>query len=186
MPLFIKIGPGGIGCFFIHERHAHDTSRPRLAGWWTHERDTRFLMKPDLIPTPGALGFQISSPPILCLATLKASLDIFSQVGMDALTSKSKRLTSYMQLLITKMDAKKKITIITPVDESKRGSQLSLIFSATVAKSILDALLNEGVFCDFREPNCIRVAPCPLYNTFSDVYGFVTLLLNLLNNSCGE
>lgn len=143
-------------------------------------------MKPDLIPTPGALGFQISCPPILCLATLKASLDIFSQVGMDALLAKSKRLTSYMRLLITKMDTKKRITIITPVDESKRGCQLSLIFSGGLAKLILEALLNEGVFCDFREPNCIRVAPCPLYNTFANVYDFVSLLLHLLNNSSEE
>lgn len=143
-------------------------------------------MKPDLTPTPGALGYQISSPPILCIATLKASLDIFSEVGLDALIAKSKRLTSYMELLITKMDTEKKVTIITPLDESKRGCQLSLIFSATSAKLILDALLNDGVFCDFREPNCIRVAPCPLYNTFADVYDFVSLLMKLINQYCEE
>jgi len=178
---YLNSGPGGIGSCFIHERHAYDTSRPRFAGWWSHDRQTRFLMKPELIATPGASGYQVSNPPILCMATLKASLDIFTEVGMDALTTKSKKLTSYMQLLIEKMDTQKKITIITPSDESERGCQLSLIFSSTFAKLILEALLEEGVFCDFREPNCIRVAPCPLYNTFAEVFDFVSLLINLLN-----
>lgn len=182
----VNVGPGGIGSIFVHERHANDTTRPRLAGWWSHERDTRFLMKPDLIPTTGALGYQISSPPILCIATLKASLDIFSEAGLDALIAKSKRLTAYLELLITKLDTKKKVKIITSSDESKRGCQLSLIFSATSAKRIIDALLNAGVFCDFREPNCIRVAPVPLYNTFADVYDFVSLLMTLINQYCED
>lgn len=181
-----NVGPGGIGGIFVHERHGNDTTRPRLAGWWTHERNSRFLMKPELIPTPGALGYQISSPPILCIATLKASLDIFSEAGLDALVAKSKRLTSYMELLITKLDTKKKVTIVTPSDESKRGCQLSLIFSAKSAKLIIEAILNAGVYCDFREPNCIRVAPVPLYNSFADVYDFVSLLMKLIDRHCEE
>lgn len=183
---FLTTGPGGIGCIFVHERHANDTTRPRLAGWWTHERNTRFLMNPELIPTPGALGYQISSPPIICIATLKASLDIFSEAGLDALTAKSKLLTGYMQRLIEALDTKKKVKIITPTDESKRGCQLSLVFSASSAKMILEGLLSEGVFCDFREPNCIRAAPVPLYNTFEDVYDFVSLLMKLIHQYCDE
>lgn len=143
-------------------------------------------MNPELIPTPGALGYQISSPPILCIATLKASLDIFSEAGLDALTAKSKLLTGYMQRLIETLDTKKKVKIITPMDESKRGCQLSLIFSASSAKMILEGLLSEGVFCDFREPNCIRAAPVPLYNTFEDVYDFVSLLMKLIDQYCDE
>lgn len=134
-------------------------------------------MKPDLIATEGALGFQISAPSVLALALLQASLEIFAEVGMDTLVQKSRLLTGFMEKGLAECDL---VKVITPRDIRERGSQLSLIFQSDNAKQLLESLKTRGVICDFREPNCIRAAPCPLYNSFQDVYDFVVILTDLL------
>lgn len=173
---YINSGPGAVAGCFVHETHAKRTDLPRLGGWWGNEPDTRFLMhlQPDFVPRTGADGWQISNPPILALAPVKASMDIFDEVGMPALREKSVRLTAYMQYLIDRRSAKR-FEVITPRDPAERGCQLSMLVHER-PKQLLDALHAEGVVCDFREPNVIRVAPVPLYNTFHDVWTFAEVL----------
>lgn len=171
------LGPGGIGACFVHERHSNDVSRPRLSGWWSHEPSTRMLMKPDVSPSEGAMGYQISTPPMLALASLQASLEIFAEVGMDKIVEKSQLLTTFMEKGLAECDL---IKIITPRDPHKRGSQLSLNFQSHNAKQLLELLKTRGVLCDFREPNCIRATPCPLYSSFRDVFDFIVILTDLL------
>ena len=167
---YLNGGPGCVAGCFVHERHARAWELPRFAGWWGHEEETRFRMGPDFQAAPGAEGWQLSNPPILSMASLRASLDIFTNAGMDRLREKSISLTGYLEFLLNQQ-ASSKFSIITPREAERRGAQLSIRI-AHGGRSIVERLNAEGILCDWREPNILRVAPAPLYNTFRDVHRF--------------
>lgn len=168
---YLNGGPGCVGGCFVHERHAHAWTIPRFAGWWGHDEASRFQMGPEFRPMPGAEGWQLSNPPILALAPLCASMEIFAEAGMDRLRAKSKLLTAYMEFLLG-LHASDKFSIITPHDENQRGAQLS-IRVPHLGRALCDRLAIAGVVGDWREPDTFRVAGVPLYNSFQDVYRFV-------------
>ena len=171
---YLNAGPGSLAGCFVHERHAHRTDLPRFAGWWGHDKETRFLMPPHFRPLPGAEGWQLSNPPILPLAALRASMDIFDEVGMPALRAQSDALTGYLVSLLDER-VPHQARLITPRDPKHRGAQVSMRIPEG-GRAVFDQLTAAGVFCDWREPDAIRVAPVPLYNTFADVHRFVHLL----------
>ncbi len=173
---YMNAGPGAVGGCFVHARHAK-TTRPRFAGWWGHEQSTRFQMGPQFAPTPGADGWQLSNPPILALAPLRASLDVFARAGMDALRQKSLRLTGYLEALIHERLADT-LQIITPAEPDRRGAQLSLRVDGGRAKgrALFEFLSNAGVLGDWREPDVIRISPAPLYNMHADVLRFAKIV----------
>ncbi len=169
---YLNGGPGSIAQLFVHERHAADAATLRLTGWWGNDPLTRFRMAETFEPAQGADGWRISTPPILSMAPLRASLALFDEVGMDALRAKSVRLTSYLEALLEGLvpDAE----VLTPRDPSTRGAQLSLrVADAPRRLAALDA---AGVIADFREPDIIRVAPVPLYNTFHEAWSAARVL----------
>ncbi len=170
---YMNGGPGCVGGAFVHERHAHRTDLPRFAGWWGHDKETRFKMPPVFAPMSGVEGWQLSNPPILPLASLRASLEIFVEAGMDRLRAKSEELTGYLEYLL-KTHLEDYITIITPEDPKQRGAQVSISVKQN-GPAVYERLEQSGVLCDWREPDVIRVTPIPLYNTFTDVYRFVEL-----------
>lgn len=179
---YLNSGPGAVAGAFVHEEHARaGHSIPRLAGWWGNDPSTRFQMGPDFVPREGADGWQLSNPPILAMAPLKASLEIFDRVGMDALRAKSLKLTAYLEQLIDAVNAhfgtpeRPAVRVLTPRDPAQRGCQLSLLYQGD-ARALFARLKSAGVICDFREPNVIRAAPVPLYNTFADVLAFARVL----------
>lgn len=167
---YLNAGPGSVAGCFVHERFAQNFGLPRLAGWWGHNKAKRFLMEPEFEPISGAEGWQLSNPTILALASLRASLDIFDEVTIKKLWVKSRVLTGYLEFLLRQF-AGDMLTIITPPDKNQRGAQLSLRIK-TNGGSLFQALLARNFICDWREPDVIRVAPAPLYNTFLDVYRF--------------
>ncbi|XP_006086938.1 kynureninase [Myotis lucifugus] len=182
---YLNSGAGGLAGAFVHEKHAH-TIKPALVGWFGHELSTRFKMDNKLQLIPGANGFRISNPPILLVCPLHASLEIFKKATMKALRRKSVLLTGYLEYLIKHYYGKEKaeaktpvVNVITPSRIEERGCQLTLTFSVPI-KSIYQELEKRGVVCDKREPNGIRVAPVPLYNSFHDVYKFINLLNSAL------
>jgi kynureninase len=177
---YLNSGPGGIAGVFVHERHAEKFDLPRFAGWWGHDKKTRFLMDKQFVPMRGAEGWQLSNPPIFQLAALKASLDIFEQAGMRALTEKSKKLTAYLEYLLGEIKDRR-ISIITPSNPNERGCQLSIRVE-DANKILFEAISDKGVIADWREPDVIRVAPAPLYNSFADVYEFAEILKNCLHD----
>jgi kynureninase len=181
---YLNAGPGAIGGCFVHERHGHSADLPRFAGWWGHDKATRFLMGPDFKVLPGAEGWQISNPPIFSMAPLIASYAIFREAGITRLRQKSLALTGFLESLV---DAKLRshVEIITPRDPAQRGCQLSLRLRAGVGhgKATLEELTRRDVLCDWREPDTIRVAPVPLYNTFEDVWEFVEILHAAINRA---
>jgi kynureninase len=172
---YLNAGPGSVAGCFVHERHAQRPDLPRFAGWWGHNKTTRFEMPPDFDPIPGAEGWQVSNPPILQLAALRASMDIFDQVGIERLRAKSELLTGYLESLLDH-HALNGISLITPRDPQQRGAQLSLRIARN-GKALHERLTQANVLCDWREPDVIRVAPAPLYNTFREVYTFVNHLV---------
>ena len=183
---YLNAGPGAVAGCFVHERYANDNSFPKFWGWWGHDKGTRFIMDKKFIPIPGAESWQLSNPSILQLASLRASLDMFDEVGMDKLREKSESLTGYAEFLINNIneisyersrssERSRTIEIITPKDVTQRGCQLSLRIKEK-GKEIHQKLLDGGVICDWREPDVIRIAPVPLYNTFLDVWNFVEIL----------
>lgn len=169
---YMNAGPGAVAGCFVHERHAR-TDRPRFAGWWGHEQDSRFRMGPTFVPTPGAEGWQLSNPPVLGLAPLRASLELFERAGMDRLRRKSERLTGYLEALIgSRLSGV--LEVVTPNDPARRGAQLSLRVRAgrDAGRSLFEHLAGNGVLGDWREPDVIRISPAPLYNNHADVLRF--------------
>jgi|TARA_B110000914_G_scaffold92805_1_gene81641 kynureninase len=171
---YLNSGPGSVGGVFIHERH-HKSNLNRFAGWWGHNKLSRFKMPETFNPIKTAEGWQLSNPPILSLAAIRASLSIFDEVGMDALVEKSKQLTSYLVFLLENIQSDR-ISIITP---KKRGCQISIRVK-NGNRELFDKLTVNGVIADWREPDVIRVAPVPLYNSYYDVYSFYKILEEIL------
>ena len=167
---YLNSGPGSVAGAFVHEKH-HNTSLPRFAGWWGHNKEERFKMPDKFNPIASAEGWQLSNPPILSLAAIRASLSIFDEVGMDKLVSKSKKLTDYLVFLLNSIETER-IEIITP---KERGCQLSIRVK-NGDKRLFDSITGKGVIADWREPDVIRIAPIPLYNSFQDVFKFYTIL----------
>ncbi|HEV8058351.1 MAG TPA: kynureninase [Gemmataceae bacterium] len=173
---YVCAGPGAIAGCFVHARHGQNLKLLRPAGWWGNDPARRFQMQlqPEFQPKPGADGWQISNPPILALAPLRAALPLFAEAGMTMLRAKSLALTSYLEYLLDRLPAGE-FDLLTPRDPAARGCQLSLAFRKD-SEGMLRHLQEQGVVCDFRKPNVIRVAPAPLYNTFTDVHRFVSAL----------
>lgn len=178
---YLNSGPGSVGGVFIHERHATE-DLPRFAGWWGHDKASRFKMNKGFDPIPGAEGWQLSNAPVFSMAAHNASLDVFMKAGWEKLGKKSKLLTAYLEYIITDIntlisDTSKKLEIITP---ASRGCQLSVIAHGH-GKELYNTLLANGVICDWREPNAIRMAPVPLYNNFEDIYRFGVIIKKALS-----
>jgi kynureninase len=169
---YLNSGPGAVAGAFVHDRHEH-TDRPRFAGWWGHDQATRFRMGPQFQPTPGADGWQLSNPPILALAPLKVSLEVFERAGMANLRAKSEKITGYLESLIRQRLAGT-LDIVTPAEPARRGCQLSLRVAGgrERGRALFEHLMALGIVGDWREPDVIRISPAPLYNRFSDVLGF--------------
>lgn len=176
---YLNSGPGSIAGCFVHARHAERSDLPRLAGWWGHRKSDRFEMHHEFHPSPGAAGFQLSNPPVLPIAALRASLELFDAATMPRLRAKSVLLTAYLELLLD-AELGQSVRIVTPRDAGARGCQLSLRLTARV-RAVNEVLGREGVVCDVREPDVMRVAPTPLYNTFQDVFEFVRVLKQALS-----
>jgi len=176
---YLNSGPGSLGGVFVHQRYAHDKNLKRFAGWWSQNKTTRFDMRQALDITPGAEGWQLSNPPILSMAAIKASLDLFNEVGMEVLREKSIQLTGYLEYLINELN-NPDIEIITPKDPNQRGCQLSIRVKNT-DKTLHKKLTEKHVITDWREPDVIRCAPVPFYNSFEDVYRMVEILKTLLS-----
>jgi kynureninase len=175
---YLNSSPGGVSGMFVHERHANSPDLPRFAGWWGHDKDVRFKMEPGFKPMEGAEGWQLSNAPILGMAAHKASLDIFEEAGMTAISAKRDDLTDYLEFVINNISSnseKANFEIITPKDSNKRGAQLSILAHGQ-GKDLFDAMSKAGVVADWREPNVIRIAPAPLYNTYEDVFHFGRIL----------
>lgn len=187
---YLNSGPGSVSGCFVHEKH-HDPTKyldndlPRFAGWWGHDKETRFKMENTFMPIESAESWQLSNPPILSLAAIRASLDTVKQAGgIEILREKSLKLTSYLrQLLAQELNAD--IKILTPQEPDASGCQLSLVVNlhALDSKTVFDRIEAAGVTCDFRYPNVIRIAPVPLYNSFEDCYQFTKILKNSLEVS---
>ncbi|MEN9442965.1 MAG: kynureninase [Bacteroidota bacterium] len=176
---YLNSSPGGVSGMFVHERHAYNPELPRFAGWWGYDKETRFLMQPGFNPMKGAEGWQLSNAPILGMAAHLASLDIFEEAGMERIGEKRDLMTAFMEFVIDDISEKNKerctFELITPRDKTKRGAQLSIMAKGQ-GKALFDALSAEGVVADWREPNVIRIAPAPLYNSYEDCYWFGQLL----------
>lgn len=180
---YINSSAGNVAGLFVHERHGDDTSINRFGGWWGHNKERRFLMENTFDPMKGAEGWQLSNAPVMGMAILRASLDIFDEAGIHNLRAKSLKLTSYLEFIfndIVQQFPDIKLEIITPSDPEQRGAQLSIKLIGT-DKSFFDQLTKAGVISDFRSPDVIRLAPAPLYNSFEDVYQFGNTLHSLLS-----
>lgn len=172
---YLNSSPGGVSGIFVHERYANKPELPRFAGWWGYDKETRFQMEPGFKPMYGAEGWQLSNAPVLGMAAHLASLDIFDEAGMENIGEKRDKLTAYLEYIIDDISERNadkcKFEIITPRDKKKRGAQLSILAHGQ-GKGLFDALSEQGVVADWREPNVIRIAPAPLYNSFEDCYLF--------------
>ncbi len=175
---YLNSGPGSLGGLFVHEKHAKNKELPRFSGWWNHNKETRFNMRQPFDVMKGAEGWQLSNPPILSMAAIKASLDMFAEVGMENLRAKSEKLTGYFEFLINEIDSDD-IKIITPSNPKERGCQLSIQVK-NADKSLHQKLTENNIITDWREPDVIRCAPVPMYNSFEDVFKMVSILKGLL------
>jgi len=173
---YLNGGPGCVGGCFVHERHARNQQLPRFAGWWGHDKSSRFQMPSQFQPIPGAEGWQLSNPSILSLAALRASMAIFDEATMARLRAKSETLTAYLEFLLAQQ-ANEEFSILTPRDPAQRGAQLSLQVTKG-GRAVCDRLARQGILCDWREPDILRVAPVPLYNSFADVHAFADKFLS--------
>jgi len=171
---YLNSGPGAVAGAFVHERHAHTEHLPRFAGWWGHDKQSRFRMGPEFVPMPGADGWQISNPPILSLAPLRVSLQIFQRAGMAQLRDKALRLTGYLEWLV-ETQLGDLLESMTPREPSRRGSQLSIrvLGGRERGRALFQYLMDHGVVGDWREPDVIRISPTPLYNRFEDCVVFM-------------
>jgi kynureninase len=177
----LNSGPGGVAGAFIHEKHATNKDLPRLAGWWGTSKKNRFQMHPQFDPIPTAEGWQVSNAPVLSMAAHKAALAIFDKAGMEALALKSNQLTKFLFYILSDINEKhhrKIIQLITPADA--HGCQVSLLMLEK-GREIFEALIDHGVIVDWREPNVIRLAPVPLYNSFEDVWTFGNIIQSILD-----
>ena len=176
---YLNSSPGGVSGMFVHERHAYKPELPRLAGWWGYDKETRFQMESGFNPMRGAEGWQLSNAPVLGMAAHLASLDIFAEAGMDKIGEKRDKMTAFLEFVVDDISDRNKerctFEIITPRDQTKRGAQLSILAKGQ-GKALFDELTELGVIADWREPNVIRVAPAPLYNSYEDCYRFGALL----------
>jgi kynureninase len=181
---YLNSSAGNVAGLFVHDKHGDDTSINRFGGWWGHEKETRFLMENGFKPLKGAEGWQLSNAPVLGMSALKASLEIFDEAGIENLREKSVKITAYLEFVfsdVVKDFPNFGVQIITPTEAHRRGGQLSIkLLGAN--KEFFKALTDQGVITDFREPDVIRVAPVPLYNSFSDVYAFGKALRTVLEN----
>ncbi len=172
---YLNSSPGGVSGMYVHERHAYNPELPRLAGWWGYDKETRFEMKPGFNPMRGAEGWQLSNAPVIGMSVHLASLDIFEEAGMDRIGEKRDQITSFLEHVIEdvskRVSDKCQLEIITPKDSKKRGAQLSIVAHGQ-GRSLFDALTELGVVADWREPNVIRIAPAPLYNSYEDCFRF--------------
>ena len=185
---YLNAGPGGVSGIFVNERFADDKSINRFAGWWGNDPDTRFTMPRSFIPASGARGWQLSNAPVLSMAALKASLDIFSEAGIERMRKKSEKLTGFLEYIVndinnrfTKSGKEPPVKIISPTEPGNRGCQLSFVINKD-GKNLFNKLTESGVISDWREPDVLRAAPVPLYNSFEDVFRFGQLLERLLNS----
>ncbi|WP_371188267.1 kynureninase [Thalassotalea maritima] len=181
---YLNASPGNTAAIFVHDKHGQNTDINRFGGWWGHDKQRRFLMENNFQPMAGAEGWQLSNAPVLGMAALKASLDMFADVGMAKLRSKSLKLTSYLEFVFNDVVSQfdnVQLEIITPTNANQRGCQLSVKLLGT-DKAFFDALTDSGVIADFREPDVVRLSPAPLYNSFSDIYHFGQVLHQLLEH----
>jgi len=176
---YINSGPGSLGGAFVHERHLNDRSIQRFEGWWGHNKATRFKMRDAFDPIPTVEAWQLSNPPILSMVAVWSSLKMFEEVGMKRLRDKAVKLTGFAEFLINSL-GEDVVDIITPKDPDQRGSQLSVRVK-NANKTLFDQITNKGVIADWREPDVIRIAPVPMYNSFEDVYKFYDILKNAIN-----
>lgn len=183
---YLNSGPGSVAGAFVHQKHLKNTDLPMFAGWWGHDKKTRFLMDKTFVPMQTAERWQMSNAPVFSMAACRASLEIFAEVGMDALVEKSKTLTAYLEFIIDDINKQTRLPdgqennclqIITP--KENRGCQLSIVANG-YGKALFNKLMENGVIPDWREPNVIRCAPVPLYNSFEDLYRFGEILKSLL------
>lgn len=173
---YLNSGPGNVSGIFVHERYAERPDLPRFAGWWGHDEGERFRMEKGFVPMHGADGWQLANSNVLALAAHQASLDIFQEAGMENLRAKSERLTAYLEFLIEQISGNSGVLeIITPKNPAERGCQLSLLIHRG-GKAVFDEFYKHGVVGDWRNPNVIRLAPTPLYNSYLDVFRFATIL----------
>ncbi len=186
---YLNSGPGSVAGCFVHEKHHKselylNNQLPRFAGWWGHDKESRFRMGNNFQPIESAESWQLSNPPILSLAAIRASLDTVKQAGgIEMLREKSIKLTRYLRNLLNQ-ELAQDISILTPEDLDASGAQLSIVVDlhGLDSKTVFDRIEAAGVTCDFRHPNVIRVAPVPLYNSFEDCYQFTNILKNALEN----
>ena len=174
---YLNSSPGGVSGIFVHEKHAENAELKRFAGWWGHDKEQRFLMEDQFVPIKGAEGWQLSNAPVLGMAAHLSSLQIFKDAGMERIGSKRDLITAYLEYLILKVSAENGnfLKIITPNSIFERGSQLSLVLEKD-GKKKFDLLTEQGIIADWREPNVIRIAPAPLYNSFEDCWHFAEVL----------
>jgi kynureninase len=175
---YLNAGPGGPSGVFVHERHGNNPALPRFAGWWGHDEASRFQMRKGFIPMAGAAGWQLSNAQIFSFAAHKAGLDLFDAAGMDNLRAKSLALTAFLEFILDEINQEKQLfEIITPRDPQARGCQISALTDHR-GKALFDFLTENGVIADWREPNVIRFAPVPMYNSFEDVYALGQAIRN--------
>ena len=179
---YLNAGPGSLAGVFVHERHLADRGLPKFAGWWSTDQRTRFQMAPTVTPVDTADSWQVSNPPILAMAPVLVSLEMFDQTGMPALRAKSGRLTGYLESLLDEVCATRQACVITPRDPERRGAQLSVRITGRDVGPLTGRLRHEfGVFTDARQPDVIRLAPVPMYNTFHDCWRAATALAAVLD-----
>ena len=179
---YLNSGPGGVAGIFIHEKHTTNNALPRFAGWWGTSKNNRFKMLPEFEPIPTAEGWQLSNAPIFSMAVHKASLDIFEEAGFENLLAKGRKLSNYLLFVLDEINASQKhkvIEVITPRHKKEKGCQISMLMLER-GKEIFEELNAKGVIADWREPNVIRIAPTPLYNSFEDVWRFGEIILGIL------
>ncbi len=185
---YLNSGPGGVSGVYIHEKHSTNTDLPRFAGWWGYKKDSRFEMHKGFEAIPTAEGWQLSNAPVLSMAAHKASLDIFAEAGIEKLAAKGNLLSSFLMFILDEIKAdaaEKLIEVITPKNEKEKGCQVSMLMLKD-GKRIFEALKKHGILSDWREPNVIRVAPVPLYNSFEEVYKFGEIIRTFFENRVGR